>query len=687
MSFQFVSHLKNNIQQTYQDDSLLACLEKISKIIKSPIQWESISHLNLLTIDNLSSHEETLKFMMLPVTLESHDPLMHSLYPILVEYEISNQFRVLTKNLLGKSQLYNPCIDQYEPLPQDFYETKILRAWQCCPIHFPLSSRLKDLFKSIFSSFKSELFQIIGVGMLASSMTLLIAMISGYIFSHLHQVHSAGYFIVLISFFIFTIGSVILSAVNDLYVKTMNAKLLFSMLPSVWYRMLSLPLKTSKKMISGEWIQKIADYEMSIASLGTSSLTILFDGMVCFFLLAYMAWHHIFLAGIYLIICLVVLGLKFSILPQTIQLIALQLTQKATLSAWLNETLLQIHKCRSAGSEETIYRKCLQTLFEQKEYEEKSIKLDIFSKSLDIVLPLFLYLSFYGMVYFEAKLSPTILLPFMVCAGQFMTAFEKFSASILLISHLLPGLKKMEVLLNEPVEMYENKNTHFEPQGNLSLMNVCWKDEETGRLILNHISMEIKAGQFVGLIGPSGAGKTSIFKLLLGFETLTSGSILMDGIHLKHLNMQAIRKQFGIVLQTTHLFPGSIFSNIASNTNLSLEEAWELARCVGLDEEIKAMPMHMHTHLSDNPGESISGGQRQKILIARALALKPKILLLDEATSALDNESQRIIHQNLKSMNITRLVIAHRYSTLQDADLIYKIHQGEIVHKEFYEVA
>jgi ABC-type bacteriocin/lantibiotic exporter with double-glycine peptidase domain len=191
--------------------------------------------------------------------------------------------------------------------------------------------------------------------------------------------------------------------------------------------------------------------------------------------------------------------------------------------------------------------------------------------------------------------------------------------------------------------------------------------------------MTIKAGQFIGIIGPTGAGKSTLLKLLLGLENSSSGTIMIDNKNINDLNLKQLRKQYGIVLQSTNLLAGTIFSNIAVNNFISVDEAWQLAKLVGLDQEVKAMPMKLFTHLSDNSSESISGGQKQKILIARALANKSKILFLDEATSALDNHSQKIIHDNLKLLKITRIVIAHRYSTIIDADIIYVMENGRFV--------
>lgn len=196
---------------------------------------------------------------------------------------------------------------------------------------------------------------------------------------------------------------------------------------------------------------------------------------------------------------------------------------------------------------------------------------------------------------------------------------------------------------------------------------------------LKNASLHVPAGSFVALTGETGAGKSTIFRLLLGLETNYTGTILFDNLNIRDFNLDALRKHFGVVLQTSTLFPGTIYSNICANTKISLDDAWHLAKMVGLDDEINAMPMKMFTYISDNAGDSISGGQRQKIMIARALANKPKILFLDEATSALDEEAQALIFNNLRSFNFTCFYITHRLSTLMYADQVYRLEQGRVI--------
>jgi len=198
------------------------------------------------------------------------------------------------------------------------------------------------------------------------------------------------------------------------------------------------------------------------------------------------------------------------------------------------------------------------------------------------------------------------------------------------------------------------------------------------------VSARIKPGEFIGIVGDSGSGKSTLLRLLLGFETPESGAVYYDGQDLKSLDIGEVRQQVGVVLQNGRLMPASIFKNIVGANNLTMDDAWEAARAVGMADDIEEMPMGMQTFISEG-GVTFSGGQRQRLLIARALVRRPRIVYLDEATSALDNRTQQIVGDSLKQLCVTRVVIAHRLSTIINADRIYVLHKGEIIETGTYD--
>lgn len=203
--------------------------------------------------------------------------------------------------------------------------------------------------------------------------------------------------------------------------------------------------------------------------------------------------------------------------------------------------------------------------------------------------------------------------------------------------------------------------------------------------MLNDLSLKIRSGEYVAIVGRTGCGKSTLIRLLLGFEEPDKGAIYYDGRDLKSIDPRSLRKKMGVVTQDGQLFQGDIFSNITiSAPQLSMEEAWEAAETAGIAEDIRNMPMGMHTIISEGQG-GISGGQKQRLMIARAVAPKPRVLILDEATSALDNITQKQVTNSLDNLKCTRIVIAHRLSTIRACDRILLIDGGRIAEEGNYE--
>ena len=217
-------------------------------------------------------------------------------------------------------------------------------------------------------------------------------------------------------------------------------------------------------------------------------------------------------------------------------------------------------------------------------------------------------------------------------------------------------------------------------RGALALDRVTFRYQEHGPVVLDDVSLQAAPGEFIALVGPSGSGKSTIVRLLLGFDTPETGAVYYDNQALSRLDVAAVRRQIGTVLQQGQLMAGTILEHIAGGGLLPLEEAWEAARAAGLAEDITAMPMGMHTLVSEGGG-NLSGGQRQRLLIARALARHPALVLFDEATSALDNRTQAIVTASLARLRVTRVVIAHRLSTIRHADRIYVLEHGRVIQQ------
>ncbi|MBY0357177.1 MAG: NHLP bacteriocin export ABC transporter permease/ATPase subunit [Candidatus Obscuribacterales bacterium] len=281
-----------------------------------------------------------------------------------------------------------------------------------------------------------------------------------------------------------------------------------------------------------------------------------------------------------------------------------------------------------------------------------------------------------------ATFTPNIMvedfITFNIALGQFLAALLTIYERIPDLYLLQPMFQRLQPLLEAVPEQEQNATDPGILKGAIELQSVSVSYETGDETILSDISFRIKPGEFVAIVGKSGSGKSTILRTLIGFEKPMSGSVFIDGKDLTELDLRSVRKQMGVVLQNDKLVPGSVFLNIVGNSDLTKDDAWEAAEMSGLADDIRSWPMGMDTSLMEGAG-TISGGQKQRLLVARAIVRKPRILILDEATSALDNKTQTTIIQSLRRLNATRIVVAQRLSTVQNTDRIYVVDQGRIV--------
>ncbi|MBE9012588.1 NHLP bacteriocin export ABC transporter permease/ATPase subunit [Pseudanabaenaceae cyanobacterium LEGE 13415] len=271
-------------------------------------------------------------------------------------------------------------------------------------------------------------------------------------------------------------------------------------------------------------------------------------------------------------------------------------------------------------------------------------------------------------------------LAFNAAFGTFISGATSLSATAIDILKIVPLWERAQPILEARPEVDADKADPGRLSGRLLVDHAIFRYRDDGLLTLDDVSIAAEPGEFIALVGSSGSGKSTLFRLLLGFDAPESGTIYYDGQDLSGLDVNAVRRQLGVVMQNSRLMSGSIFDNIASGALVTMDEAWEAARMAGFAEDVESMPMGMHTVVSEG-GTNLSGGQRQRLLIARSLVLKPKILLFDEATSALDNRTQAIVSQSLERLKVTRIAIAHRLSTIRNADRIYVFQSGRIVQQ------
>jgi ATP-binding cassette subfamily C protein len=267
---------------------------------------------------------------------------------------------------------------------------------------------------------------------------------------------------------------------------------------------------------------------------------------------------------------------------------------------------------------------------------------------------------------------------------QALAATAGLTSVAVFVAQSRPLHESVRPVLDTPPEVTEGGADPGQLSGAIEMSHIGFRYSSDGPVVLNDVSFQVDPGAFVALVGPSGSGKSSVMRILLGLEVPEVGTVRYDGKDLDSLDLVAVRRQIGVATQNVRLLPGDVFTNIVGHRSLTMDDAWEAAELAGIADDIRAMPMHMHTFISEG-GATFSGGQRQRLLIARAVAAKPKILLLDEATSALDNRTQAQVAEAIGRLRAARMVIAHRLSTIREADTILVLDRGKIVEQGNYD--
>ena len=343
-----------------------------------------------------------------------------------------------------------------------------------------------------------------------------------------------------------------------------------------------------------------------------------------------------------------------------------------------------IQKIKLVGAEKRIFAKWL-NLYSQE--AELIYNPPLFIKINGVITTAITLFSNIALYYLSVKsgVDQSSYIAFMTAFGLVMGAFIELSDLALSAAQIRPMLEMAEPFLKAEPETSEGKEPVTDISGGVAMDHVSFRYSEDTPYILKDVSLDVKPGEYIAIVGKTGCGKSTLMRLLLGFEKPETGAIYFDGKDLESLDPRSLRRKIGTVMQSGGLFQGDIYSNIViTDPELTLDDAWEAAEKAGIADDIRRMPMGMYTIISEGQG-GISGGQRQRIMIARAIATKPKLLRFDEATSALDNKAQKQVSDALDKMGCTRIVIAHRLSTIKHCDRILVLDGGRIIEDGSYD--
>lgn len=456
---------------------------------------------------------------------------------------------------------------------------------------------------------------------------------------------------------------------------------------AIWDRVLNVEVPFLRQFATGDLESRISAIDQIRRQLTGTTLQTILSSFFALLNLGLLFYYSATLAAIALGVAVLSIGVTTLTGGLIFNLVRRLQGLQGEITGLIVELISGIAKLRVAGAEARAFSHWGQKYTYQQRLLLKQASLSDGLLLFNEVLPIF---SATAIFWFAAsqleasKLSIGTFLAFNIAFGSFVGGATSLSNSLLTILEVTTLWERAQPILEAKLEIDETKADPGRLTGRVRLDHVSFRYHDEGALILDDVNIVADPGEFIALVGPSGSGKSTILRLLLGFETPLSGKVAFDGQDLAGLNLQAVRRQFGVVMQNGKLSAGSIFDNIAAGALLTMDEAWAAAHNAGLAEDILTFPMGMHTMISESGG-NLSGGQRQRLLIARSLALQPRILLLDEATSALDNRTQATVSESLDKLHVTRILIAHRLSTIRYADHIYVLKAGRVVEQGTFE--
>ena len=566
-------------------------------------------------------------------------------------------------------------------------EKRISREALCFYRPLPMRElKIRDLLRYMLSCLTVSDLVSFGVAALAITLVgMLTPQLNRILMGSVVEYGSMQLLWAVMSFLFFaSIGTTVLAIIRSMVLGRVRTKLNVNVGAATMMRILSLPASFFKDYSAGE-LNEYISYMDSLCSTIVDSL--FSTGVTGVFSLVYLTQIFAFAPSLVwpsLIVTLVTLALSMTTAAVQMRIQSEQMVHSAKERGFVYALITGIQKIRLSGAENRAFVKWTKMYTKSAElvYNPPAIV------RLSGVIAGAITLIGTGVMYYVAvtsKVAVADYYAFNSAYGYISSAFASLASVAVSAASIKPVIGLIKPLLEASPELDDARETVTRLSGSIELSHVTFGYDPESKPIFEDFSLMIPARQYVAIVGRSGCGKSTLVRLLLGFEKPSRGAVLYDRKDLQQLDLRSLRRQIGTVMQDGRLFSGSIFENIViSAPTLKLSEAWEAAEIAGIADDIRDMPMGMNTILQEGGG-TISGGQRQRLMIARAIAPKPKILIFDEATSALDNITQRKVSEALDGMKCTRIVIAHRLSTIRHCDRILVIDGGKIAEDGTYE--
>ena len=471
-----------------------------------------------------------------------------------------------------------------------------------------------------------------------------------------------------------------LTIVQNTAVLRLEGQLDLTMQAAIWARVLALPMDFFARYAAAELgtiTLGISTVRETLSSVSTIAALGLVTGLVN---LALLFWYSLSLGLIALAMVSVGALVSLALTRRGVRSQRVLYASEKKLSSLTYQFLSGLSTLRLAAAEDRAYTRWSQVLSDNLRsslaVRRSQAAITVFNAGLSIICSL----AIFGLVGgpLHGVIGTAAFLSFFTAFNQVLGSLVQFCSAAAAAMAVVPMLEGVSPILLATPEVSASMAQPGDLDGSIAVRDVSFRYGGDGPLVLDNVSFDVGAGEFVAVVGATGSGKSTILRLLLGFEQPLAGSILFDGQDMRRLDITALRRQCGVVLQNGSLLAGDVATNIIAGTGHTIEDAWKAAELAGMADDIRAMPMGMHTVIPEG-GSTLSGGQRQRLMIARALISSPRMLFFDEATSALDNETQRIVTESTRRLNASRVVIAHRLSTVEHADRIIVLDAGRVI--------
>ncbi|MFN8058384.1 MAG: NHLP bacteriocin export ABC transporter permease/ATPase subunit [Vicinamibacterales bacterium] len=494
----------------------------------------------------------------------------------------------------------------------------------------------------------------------------------------------------LIGFGLALVGSALATAlfktVQGIATVRLQSKMDYGIQAAVWDRVLNLPTTFFRKYSAGDLADRAAGVDAIRGLVSGAGVAAILGSVSGLFYVVQMFTYSLKMAGtaVGLTLIFVIVNWLGNYLQLTTARSVTQL--QGRIAGLVLNLITGVNKLRVTGAEQHAFRVWAQQFATQKGISLRNSLVQAGMMVFSGIFPVISSMALFTVMIWEMQtaaesgarpLTTGEFIAFNTCYGLFLAAMQALGDSSMSLLKIVPIYERLKPILMTPPEVDPSRAFPGKLTGEIELSHVSFRYAEDGPWIIRDLSLKIKAGEFVAFVGGSGCGKSTLMRLMLGFEKPSSGAIYFDGQDMNSLDVRLVRQQMGVVLQVSRVMPTEIYRNITGTSSRTIEDAWDAAEKAGLAEDIRNMPMGMHTYVSEGGG-TLSGGQRQRLLIARAIVNKPKILFLDEATSALDNRAQAMVSESMERMSATRVVIAHRLSTIINANKICYLEQGRI---------